>query len=397
MIRNRLVYILFLLLGVFFVMAFGGRMPVFLLTALLLLPLVSILAALVSSRHLEMRQTIKRYILQKGEETIYTIKLTNQGHFFCPLVRACFLPDAKPVMEGWNKERFFSLPPKHSESHSYTLKGRFRGKFPVGVEHLEVLDYLGLFRLKRKANQKLVLKVFPQAVPLTGFYADLGQEVSRREMSLLSQEDHGSISDIKNYHPGDHLKDMHWKLSAKRGELLVKNYEVLSNTGATIAIDLTPPALPREKALALEDRIIASAISIEQYLHKKAIPCCLAYADDSLAFYGKGHSLDDLLDQTAFLPFNGQIPAPELLQLISSRSLISSSLLLFCHQVSNELCSEILRLRLNGLHITLFYFASEEGEAASEQLALVYELIERGSACYVIREGDDLKTQIEKK
>ena len=96
-------YILFLLLGVFFVMAFGGRMPVFLLTALLLLPLVSILAALVSSRHLEMRQTIKRYILQKGEETIYTIKLTNQGHFFCPLVRACFLPDAKPVMEGWNK------------------------------------------------------------------------------------------------------------------------------------------------------------------------------------------------------------------------------------------------------------------------------------------------------
>ena len=190
---------------------------------------------------------------------------------------------------------------------------------------------------------------------------------------------------------------MHWKLSAKRGELLVKNYEVLSNTGATIAIDLTPSALPREKALVLEDRMIASAISIEQYLHKKAIPCCLAYAEDSLELYGKGRSLDDLLDQTAFLPFNGQVPAPELLRLISSRSLISSSLLLFCHQVSNELCSEILRLSINGLHITLFYFASEEGEAASKQLALVYELIERGSACYVIREGDDLKTQIEKK
>lgn len=397
MTRNRIVYSFLLLLGLVFVLAFGGRVPVFLLTCLLLLPLFSVLASLTASKRLELNQTVKRHILQKGEQTEYTITLTNKSRFFCPLVRACFLRDAKPVVQGWETEHFFSLPSGKSESVRYTLNGTYRGKFPIGVQHLEVLDYLGMFRLKRRANQKLVLKVFPQAIPLAGFYADLGQEVSRREINLLSQEDRSAVSDIKNYRPGDHLKDMHWKLSAKRGELLVKNYEIISNTGATVVLDTRPLPFEREAALALEDRVIASAISIEQYLNRKAIPCSLAYADDTLHLFGKGHSFDDLLDTTAFLPFSGTIPAPELLHTISTRSLISSSLLLFSYFLDEELCSEILRLSLQGLNTTLFYFRCEGDKDREKKQALAYELMERGCSCYIIRENGDLKTQIEKK
>ena len=76
-------------------------------------------------------------------------------------------------------------------------------------------------------------------------------------------EDISSPSDIRSYAPGDPMKKIHWKLSLRKQELLVRRFEEPAQPEALILMDCAPPmAEDPELAADLKDALLETAASL---------------------------------------------------------------------------------------------------------------------------------------
>lgn len=83
--------------------------------------------------------------------------------------------------------------------------------------------------------------------PLTFAAGDMGVETMRRAM-----EDPSSPNDFRAYQQGDPLKRIHWKMSARKRELIVKQFEEPALPDALVMLDTSPPQLARGYARGSE-------------------------------------------------------------------------------------------------------------------------------------------------
>ncbi len=100
-----------------------------------------------------------------------------------------------------------------------------RGGFPVGPTVLKVSDPLGLFRVERRFPAQRSLVILPMIVPLQSFLTRPGlipggAVIRRKAMDITPH-----AAGVREYVPGDPMKRIHWPTSARRGTLMVKEFE----------------------------------------------------------------------------------------------------------------------------------------------------------------------------
>ena len=88
---------------------------------------------------------------------------------------------------------------------------------------------------------------------------DPGSEVMAR-----ATEDVSNPADFRNYQPGDAMKKIYWKLSARKGDLMVRRYEEPVLSDALVLMDCSPPPSwghPEAEA-DIRDTLLETAASI---------------------------------------------------------------------------------------------------------------------------------------
>ncbi len=107
----------------------------------------------------------------------------------------------------------------------YILAADFCGKMSVCLDCLWIYDFLGIFSSRVKLHEEAVIGILPgfELMPL---------EITRRTREFLADaEEHSAQKGgddpaetyrIREYRPMDSVHDIHWKLTAKEGELMVK-------------------------------------------------------------------------------------------------------------------------------------------------------------------------------
>ena len=94
------------------------------------------------------------------------------------------------------------------------------GVMIISCDELLVYDYLGLFRRRLRGQDKTRVYVLPKPVP----GAQL-PELAGKAVSLWRPKRGGGFSenhDLRPYRPGDDLRNLHWKMSAKTGKLIYR-------------------------------------------------------------------------------------------------------------------------------------------------------------------------------
>lgn len=93
------------------------------------------------------------------------------------------------------------------------------GGFSVAVENPRVCDYLGIFSFRPKTLREKRIVVFPQELAIPepeSFPLPTGRWIPKPGGGF--SENH----ELRAYRPGDQLTGIHWKLSAKTGDLMVR-------------------------------------------------------------------------------------------------------------------------------------------------------------------------------
>lgn len=100
----------------------------------------------------------------------------------------------------------------------YDLSYDRRGDHRLGPVEVTLTDTLGLVRADTTVEATDEVLVYP-AVSELGDATDVLQAIAD------DSEEHQSFDRLREYAPGDAMRDIHWKSSAKRGELFVAEFD----------------------------------------------------------------------------------------------------------------------------------------------------------------------------
>lgn len=115
------------------------------------------------------------------------------------------------------------------------------GRLVLRIKRVRRYDFLGIFTVpvvRKKSEQEICLSIFPDTVSVPVVVGrrtrDYGQE--KDEQAVRGEEQLPEAWQIRKYQPGDRLRAIHWKLSAKTEELMVNEH--MTETGCPVTVFL---------------------------------------------------------------------------------------------------------------------------------------------------------------
>ena len=160
--------------------------------------------------------------VEKNQPYEYHFRVNNTSIFAYPFVEAqMWLPQANSVRCTLRTVRL-AMSPFSSYDVGNEVKFRFRGTYDIGVKCFYVYDFFRLMRVRVDVENYNQVYVLPRKLNLDEAAAQaISDSVARTVRSPISY-DRLEVSDIRDYRMGDSLKSIHWKLSSKSEQMIVK-------------------------------------------------------------------------------------------------------------------------------------------------------------------------------
>ncbi|MFP5371273.1 MAG: DUF58 domain-containing protein [Actinomycetes bacterium] len=281
----------------------------------LALPLLSASAVLRERFRLTVRRTVTPARLPRGESAEAVLEVTNADDRPGGLWG---LTEPLPAELG-RSPRFVvdRLAAGGTAALRYRVHGGRRGRHVLGPLRLRLMDPFGLVERHAVGADRAVLLVVPRVRPLGPGGPAGGQggggEGTRRSIAVHGEDD---VS-LRGYRHGDDLRKVHWRASARTGELMVRLEERPWRASATLLLDtrsrahlVAPHAAPQsgtgpagagDPAGDTLEWLVEAAASIGTALaHAGAVLRAVTDAGELLPASGSGQlTPDDLLDRLA--------------------------------------------------------------------------------------------------
>lgn len=305
MIRNRILYCGLLICTLVLCYVKGSMGTSLLAYSLIFLGISSLIHVLWIYNKFTYTQELDKKFMTKGEKVNFHFSACNESSLFYPHLEVEFYGVDSIFTKYFHKKRLY-VPENSKKTFTYEIECKYRGYYEIGIHKVYIIDFLGLYRLPYKVLEPKVVTVYPKITPLINFPI-YPNEIEESEYIANHRRGIGNLtSDVREYMYGDTMHKVHWKLSAKRGELMVKNEDSTTQAIVNIVLDLKQhDHLDIESRTILEDKLVECVVAILYYCLEKSIPVVFSYFKDSLITHrGRDlahfHSLYEMLFKIKF-------------------------------------------------------------------------------------------------
>jgi uncharacterized protein (DUF58 family) len=182
---------------------------------------------------------------------------------------------------------------------SYQIGSAIRGEFAVGPLRVRVADAFGLVKISRSLRLTSTLVVTPEIVPLPRVAASVGWPgaggAGIRTTSIAGDDDAAP----RIYQDGDSLRRVHWKSTARYGELMVRREEQQVRSSASVFLDTRRCAHAGSGRASTFEFAVSAAASISAHLTEEGFRARLITAAGEIT--SRGVLSDILLDTLAVI------------------------------------------------------------------------------------------------
>lgn len=118
-----------------------------------------------------------------------------------------------------------------SQPVAITYEGGVCGVVRCSITGMSMADALGLFWLPLPRPRATNILLRPAVIPFSG---DLTDQIESEQPDITGER---HLLDMRGYQPGDPLRDIHWKLTARLGEPIVKEFGYFNKYPVTVAVN----------------------------------------------------------------------------------------------------------------------------------------------------------------
>ncbi|QTV80229.1 DUF58 domain-containing protein [Microbacterium sp. NIBRBAC000506063] len=168
-----------------------------------------------------------------GERAVGALTLSNRG------TRA-ILPSrvVLPVGSGRGEFGIHRLAAGEQAEELFAIPTQRRGVVKVGPVSVVRGDPLGLFERAHRRDDPVDLYVHPRTVLFEGQSLGFLRDLEGLPATDLSRDD-VSFHALNEYQPGDDLRHVHWRSTARTGKMMVRQYEETRRSHFVIGLSLS--------------------------------------------------------------------------------------------------------------------------------------------------------------
>ncbi|HMR49224.1 MAG TPA: DUF58 domain-containing protein [Arachnia sp.] len=214
-----------------------GEPDVVLLGALLILLPLTALGFLWAARPaVEVERTLTPAQAAIGEDVGAVLRLRNTKSLTAGSLQ--FTDEAPEAVGGGATFRVARAFGAWRQAVSYPIRTTQRGQFPIGPLRVRFFDPLGLARRTTSTTgADTRLRVTPRIWPLDALPRTAGTGASQQAApNRLGQSGQDDVL-VREHRHGDDMRRVHWRLSAKQGELMVRLAEDPWDPSCTLLVD----------------------------------------------------------------------------------------------------------------------------------------------------------------
>ena len=351
-----------------------------------------------------------------------------------PLEERFTVRNTTVVPKLWLEVRDFSTLPFHYSSHvvnglgprqSYSWRVtticQQRGRYQLGPIRLRTSDPFGLFPLERDLTPTSNVVVFPMTFDIQQFALPVGilpgGDALRRRTHTITT----NASGVRDYEPGDSFSRIHWRSTARRDRLIVKEFELDPLADIWIVPDMSVygHVVPRKQAAppqpppgdipgwlkmqefrlpeSTEEYTVTIAASVGQFfLRRDRAVGMLAYGQSNEILQpDRGErQFNRILETLAVLRAEGEVPIQDMLHAETHLFPRGTTVIVVTPNVREEWAVVARQLARRGLRVVTILVnpASFHGQRSAEPL--FHLLRASGQVVYMVNNGDDLTTAL---
>lgn len=287
MIRSRIVYLAALIGCILFFIFYQGYLSHLTLIMVLMLPVISLLVAVVSCFLVHVQLQVGKSTVGKEEAVPLIIKVENRGFLPCPEIEVrlqcenvlgeC---DGSPAFSPMKFSVNTAVSPRTAVQIRQSLSSLWCGTVKISVVGIRAIDMLGLFRLPAGGSiPGFSINVLPDIKPA---FLCLEPEVtmpggSERYSPWKPGDDPSEVFQIREFREGDSLRRVHRKLTQRMGQLMVRDFSLPIDHALYFLTEPAVSAKPEEL-----DRMMTNFVSISTALLEEGSPLWCGWREDGV-------------------------------------------------------------------------------------------------------------------
>jgi len=356
----------------------GGEMFLILAALLILMAVTAFWSVRRALNTLTVTNDLSEGTVTRGDRVLLTVTIGYRS--FIPVAPiTLYMNDAAEEMG--HKMRLEEMTGR-TQQLRFPFDAEHVGVMTPGVNAYGIQDLFGIVsvtkRPRKAPRELLVLPCLFDVEDLKFAPGESGTETISR-----ATEDVNLPAEARAYQAGDPLKKIHWKLSAKKGSLVVRRFEEPTYPDALVLLDCSAPPYAKwpEAQACVKDTLLETAASVVKRHINGDHPIRLPLSGERLFEFDTSMGLQTLMEELARVRFTQTERFERVLLLETRRMRKQGATVIITARLNSNIVDMIIRIRRMGPYVRVYLVTFEPDKAPSSLVSkLQQHTIE---VCYV--------------
>lgn len=285
MIKTKIIYF-FIIIGTFlFAILYSDYFPLAIFIITLVLPIILNIIIRIIKKSISL--DIKSIDVAQNKNDGIKVKILIKNNSIFPAVNGELKLCYYNKFSGNKEIEYINFPinSKETESIDFKIKSKYCGKLIIEIQSLKIYDYLTFSSVKKKLNKSKEIIVLPQIYDLN--FSSNVININSLEGETFSKDkagdDPSEVFNVREYVEGDKIQRIHWKLSSKVDNVMIKEYSQPIVHDSIIIVEFCE----NENNINTIQGIIETAISLSHMLLSYNYIHYICWYDKNKDFFNK--------------------------------------------------------------------------------------------------------------
>lgn len=313
-------------------------------------------------------------VVNKGADIGLTITVRNQSNLPISYLSLVLVANNGFAKQKTKYKISCFVDGKSQQKLQCSLSSNHCGNIEVSCKSIRIYDYLRIFYLKKAMNQSIKITVLPEPYEIEEqIKFDYRNEMMESDVysKIKSGDDPSEVFAIRDYQQGDKLHRIHWKLSTKKKQFLVKEYSLPIGCSVCILLEFHFKGNEKEQ-LTYMDGLLETMLSLSYSLIQSDCPHIISWYDKEQDEFRqvKVNTEEDVymvVEEVLHIKLYNQMgKAIELQQILSSQEQLTN-----LYYIGTDFSleqGELLRELYQGVHLHMVHINNSVNEVDNKKL-----------------------------
>lgn len=215
------------------------------------------------------------------------VRMDIQNNGFLPIAMLALIDDTNGLYSADPNYGVFELPPLRAVAFEHRVWTSQRGMYRLGPVRLAGSDPLGLFPWEKECGEARLVFVYPRMAQVD-FFSRHGQAGGPVPTHHPMFADSTRLRGVRPYVAGDDPRHLHWKASARTGQLQTKEYDRSLDVPFYVVLNLNDADFHNKRKAYHVERLVEAAAAFvnDATLRRFAVGFC---SNGSIPADARGH------------------------------------------------------------------------------------------------------------